>query len=102
MYRIGVDVGGTFTDVVAVSDDGGVTLAKSPSTPEDQSIGVMAGLERLAARLDTDSGRAVRPDGPHCSRCHGRHQRAAGAQGCERLACSPPKATGTSWRCAKA
>ena len=54
MYRIGVDVGGTFTDVVAVSDDGGVTLAKSPSTPEDQSIGVMAGLERLAARLDTD------------------------------------------------
>lgn len=54
MYKIGVDVGGTFTDVVAVDDDGRVTLAKSPSTPEDQSIGVMAGLERLAERLGLD------------------------------------------------
>ncbi|MEL0323546.1 MAG: hydantoinase/oxoprolinase N-terminal domain-containing protein, partial [Rhodospirillales bacterium] len=54
MYRVGVDVGGTFTDVVAVHDDGSVTLAKAPSTPEDQSIGVMAGLERLAERLNTD------------------------------------------------
>lgn len=51
MYKIGVDVGGTFTDLVAVDDAGAVTLAKSPSTPEDQSIGVMAGLERLAERL---------------------------------------------------
>lgn len=52
MYKIGVDVGGTFTDVVAVDDVGHVTLAKAPSTPEDQSIGVMDGLERLAKRLD--------------------------------------------------
>ncbi len=51
MYRVGVDVGGTFTDVVAVDDDGSVTLAKAASTPEDQSIGVMAGLERLAENL---------------------------------------------------
>ncbi len=54
MYRVGVDVGGTFTDVVAVDDDGSVTLAKAASTPEDQSIGVMAGLERLAERLGVD------------------------------------------------
>ncbi len=54
MYRIGVDVGGTFTDVVAVDDDGAVTLAKSPSTTDDQSVGVMNGLQRLAERLDTD------------------------------------------------
>ena len=52
MYKIGVDVGGTFTDVVAVDPAGAVTLAKAPSTPEDQSIGVMDGLERLADRLD--------------------------------------------------
>ena len=52
MYRIGVDVGGTFTDVVAVDDDGGVTLAKAPSTPQDQSIGVLEGLSRLAERLE--------------------------------------------------
>ena len=51
MYTIGVDVGGTYTDLVA-SDEGGRTVfAKSPSTPADQSIGVMAGLEELARRL---------------------------------------------------
>ncbi len=48
MYRIGIDVGGTFTDLVAVEDGGSVTIAKAPSTPADPSIGVMAGLERLA------------------------------------------------------
>src|SRR4028119_770722 len=38
--RIGVDVGGTFTDLVALSE-GAVTTAKVPSTPQDQSAGVM-------------------------------------------------------------
>ena len=51
MYRIAVDVGGTFTDVVAVDDDGHTTFVKSVSTPEDQSIGVMFGLALLAERL---------------------------------------------------
>lgn len=51
MFRIGIDVGGTFTDLVAVDDSGGVTFAKSPSTPADQSVGVMDGLTRLAAAL---------------------------------------------------
>ena len=44
-YRIGIDVGGTFTDLVAVDDHGRITTAKSASTPHDQSIGVLAGLE---------------------------------------------------------
>jgi N-methylhydantoinase A len=48
-HRIGVDVGGTFTDVVLLRDDGSVLLEKSPTTPMDQSDGVVAGLERLAA-----------------------------------------------------
>jgi N-methylhydantoinase A len=52
MYRIGIDVGGTFTDLVAVDDDGRVTLAKAASTPSDPSLGVMEGLELLAAALD--------------------------------------------------
>ena len=52
MYRIGIDVGGTFTDLVAVDDSGRVTLAKASSTPHDPSLGVMAGLELLAAALD--------------------------------------------------
>jgi N-methylhydantoinase A len=54
MYRIGIDVGGTFTDLVAVDDRGRVTLAKAASTPSDQSQGVMAGLERLAEALGLD------------------------------------------------
>ena len=51
MMRIGVDVGGTFTDLVAVDQAGRATLAKVVSTPDDPSIGVMAGLERLAELL---------------------------------------------------
>ncbi|MCA6098325.1 hydantoinase/oxoprolinase family protein [Bradyrhizobium australafricanum] len=51
MYTIGVDVGGTYTDLVATDQTGRTVFAKSPSTPADQSIGVMAGLEELARRL---------------------------------------------------
>ncbi|MDE0944308.1 MAG: hydantoinase/oxoprolinase family protein [Alphaproteobacteria bacterium] len=51
MYRIGIDVGGTFTDLVAIDDFGKVTLGKTPSTPSDQSIGVMNGLAQLAETL---------------------------------------------------
>jgi N-methylhydantoinase A len=54
VYRIGIDVGGTFTDLVAVDAAGRVTLAKAPSTPADQSLGVMDGLERLAAALGVE------------------------------------------------
>ena len=56
MYRIAVDVGGTFTDVVAVDDTGQVTYAKATSTPADQSVGVMDGLCRLAELLDLEVG----------------------------------------------
>src|SRR6266705_2883245 len=51
MFTIGVDVGGTYTDLVATDETGRAVFAKSPSTPADQSIGVMAGLEELARRL---------------------------------------------------
>src|SRR5256885_1511069 len=51
MYTIGVDVGGTYTDLVATDETGRTIFAKSPSTPQDQSIGVMAGLDELARRL---------------------------------------------------
>ena len=52
MFRIGVDVGGTYTDLVATDETGRTMFAKSPSTPADQSLGVMAGLEELARRLN--------------------------------------------------
>jgi N-methylhydantoinase A len=51
MYRIGIDIGGTFTDFVAVDESGAVTIAKYPTTPEDQSIGLVEGLDALAAEL---------------------------------------------------
>jgi N-methylhydantoinase A len=51
MYRIGVDVGGTFTDLVAVDDTGKATLAKVLSTPDDPSVGVLDGLKLLAETL---------------------------------------------------
>src|SRR5207248_7650976 len=52
MFTVGVDVGGTLTDLVATDEAGHAVFAKSPSTPADQSIGVMAGLAELAKRLN--------------------------------------------------
>src|SRR5437763_15710106 len=49
-YRIGVDVGGTFTDLVLVGPNGRLVLDKHPTTPHDQSVGVLGGLAQLAAR----------------------------------------------------
>ena len=51
--RLGVDVGGTFTDVVLVTADG-VTTAKVSTTP-DQSDGVLAGIETACERAGIDS-----------------------------------------------
>jgi len=56
MRAIGIDVGGTFTDLVAIDAAGRTVFAKSLSTPKDQSIGVMAGLEELARRLGLELG----------------------------------------------
>lgn len=47
-WRIGIDVGGTFTDVVAIAPHGAAYLAKAASTPADQSEGVLQGLQNLA------------------------------------------------------
>jgi N-methylhydantoinase A len=51
MYRIGIDVGGTFTDLVAVDDFGRTTLAKVPTTPADPTEGVLDGLALLREML---------------------------------------------------
>ena len=56
MYRIGVDVGGTFTDLVAVDDLGRVGFAKAASTPADPSLGVLDGLRLLGRTLGIDLG----------------------------------------------
>ena len=50
-YRLGVDVGGTFTDLLLVDEQTGNTWsAKVPSTPNDQSIGVLQGIARVCER----------------------------------------------------
>ncbi len=49
-YRVGIDVGGTFTDLICVTPEGRVLLDKTATTPEDQSVGVMNGLALLAQR----------------------------------------------------
>src|ERR671934_1418459 len=54
MIRIGIDVGGTFTDLVAVDEHGRVVLAKAASTPRDPSEGLLDGLRLLAAELRID------------------------------------------------
>ena len=54
MYRIGIDIGGTFTDFAAVDDDGRVVIAKCASTPADPSDGLLDGLALLAEVLGLD------------------------------------------------
>jgi N-methylhydantoinase A len=53
-YRVGVDVGGTFTDLICVTPNGEVVLDKTPTTLDDQSTGVMNGLGQLAERFGVD------------------------------------------------
>ncbi|HXQ53901.1 MAG TPA: hydantoinase/oxoprolinase family protein [Stellaceae bacterium] len=50
-YYIGTDIGGTFTDLVMLSDAGDVTIVKSQTTPEDRTRGVLDALELAAKQL---------------------------------------------------
>ena len=47
--RIGIDIGGTFTDLVAIDGDGRVTTHKTASTPHDYGEGIIEGLRALLA-----------------------------------------------------
>ena len=47
-YRVGVDVGGTFTDLICIAPDGQVVMDKTPTTPHDQSVGVLAAVTQVA------------------------------------------------------
>ena len=54
-YRLGVDVGGTFTDLLLINEKSGDTFtAKVPSTPEDSSIGVLNGISRICDESGID------------------------------------------------
>jgi N-methylhydantoinase A len=57
MWRIGIDVGGTFTDVVAVEGESGrLAVVKVASTPDDQSEGVLAGIHAVLERAGITAG----------------------------------------------
>ncbi|MBT5264625.1 MAG: hydantoinase/oxoprolinase family protein [Rhodospirillaceae bacterium] len=50
-YRLGIDIGGTFTDFVLLSENGDLVVAKTPSNPEDLKSVILAGLEQLAEEV---------------------------------------------------
>ncbi len=47
-YVVGIDIGGTFTDLVCMDQEGNMTIAKTPSTPADPAIAVIDGLGKIA------------------------------------------------------
>jgi N-methylhydantoinase A len=61
-YRLGIDVGGTFTDLLLFDEDTGeMLLTKTPSTPADQSVGVLTGIHKIAelAKIRSDEIRVI-------------------------------------------
>jgi N-methylhydantoinase A len=56
-FRLGVDVGGTFTDLCLFDEHSGdVEVVKTPSTPADQSVGIEVGLRALLAQAGVQPG----------------------------------------------
>ncbi|MBV8929767.1 MAG: hydantoinase/oxoprolinase family protein, partial [Mycobacteriaceae bacterium] len=57
-YRLGVDVGGTFTDLLLIEEATGRTFsAKVPSTPKDSSVGVLNGVARVCETAGVEPSR---------------------------------------------
>ncbi|MFC5752794.1 hydantoinase/oxoprolinase family protein [Actinomadura rugatobispora] len=54
------DVGGTFTDVVLTGDDGRVHVAKTLTTPDDPTVGLLRGVEQVLADAGAEPGRVER------------------------------------------
>ncbi len=58
-WRIGVDVGGTFTDMVLADASGRIQVFKVPSVPDDPGKGAMAALALASSRLDMEAGQLL-------------------------------------------
>ncbi|MFA1820044.1 hydantoinase/oxoprolinase family protein [Virgibacillus oceani] len=55
MYRVAVDIGGTFTDIVLQNEETGqIYGTKTPSTTYDQSVGLMTGIKKICEENDVD------------------------------------------------
>ena len=59
-YLVGVDIGGTFTDCVVIDQDGTVTSAKSPSTPDNFSQGMINAVNAAAQKLGLEGSELFR------------------------------------------
>jgi N-methylhydantoinase A len=57
---LGVDVGGTFTDAVLVGSDSRLHTAKVPSTPAEESVGVLEAVRLVLARAEAEPGTVER------------------------------------------
>lgn len=53
-YAIGVDTGGTFTDIVVLSDTGELTMAKANTTPQEFALGVIDAIGKAAQTMGMD------------------------------------------------
>jgi N-methylhydantoinase A len=53
-YVVGVDTGGTFTDLIAVDEVGEYLIVKTPSTPADPSLAVIEGLRKAGEKVGKD------------------------------------------------
>lgn len=56
-YRVAADIGGTFTDIVLLADDGTVAIRKVPSTPSDYSVAILTGIRALLAERGLETGK---------------------------------------------
>ena len=53
-YQVGIDIGGTFTDLIWFDDGKKVFITKVLTTPKNPVVGLMQGLERIAQREQRD------------------------------------------------
>ena len=60
MYRICIDVGGTFTDCLVLDPSGALRQFKSPTTPSDASVGFLSALTKAAEGYDLELGAFLR------------------------------------------
>ena len=58
-YKLGIDVGGTFTDFILIANNGETEVHKTLSTPEDPSISVISGIRDLAKNAKIDLSKFV-------------------------------------------
>src|SRR6186713_2182847 len=59
-FEVGVDIGGTFTDVVCRSAGGDMKLVKIPTTRANPSAGVLRAVEHMAREWNVDPGSIAR------------------------------------------